>query len=86
MLSPVQQNCMAKTVLPVPVKFWNEFPSLVREQCRAGDSQLWPHAEDVLAIAQSLFESGQVQRPEQVLPQYLREEISWKKLSQQGKA
>lgn len=45
-----------------------------------------PHARDLVPLALDLQSRGDVQAPAQVQPLYVRDEISWKKLSEQGKS
>ncbi|MFK5914894.1 MAG: tRNA (adenosine(37)-N6)-threonylcarbamoyltransferase complex dimerization subunit type 1 TsaB [Woeseiaceae bacterium] len=42
-----------------------------------------PHAQDVALIAVSLFEAGKVEPAENAIPSYIRNEVTWKKISQQ---
>jgi tRNA threonylcarbamoyladenosine biosynthesis protein TsaB len=44
----------------------------------------WPHSEDLLPLAERALALGEVVSAERVQPVYVREEISWKKLSEQG--
>lgn len=43
------------------------------------DANRLPQAEDLLILAQSRFQSGHTLKPEQALPTYLRNEVTWKK-------
>lgn len=63
-----------------------QFPLEVTEQIRELHSDLLPHARDLIPLARKSLASGEIQAPAQVQPVYVREEISWKKLSEQGKA
>jgi tRNA threonylcarbamoyladenosine biosynthesis protein TsaB len=42
-------------------------------------------ARDIIPLALAKFQNGEIQSPRQVQPVYVRDEISWKKLAQQGK-
>lgn len=44
-----------------------------------------PSAQDLIPFALHQFAIGDVQRPAEVAPVYVRDEINWKKLSEQGK-
>ncbi len=46
---------------------------------------LLPRARDLIPLALADFERGQWQKPAEVMPVYVREEVSWKKISEQGK-
>ncbi len=43
-----------------------------------------PDAEDVLALARRAFARGERITPEQLIPVYLRDTVTWKKLAEQG--
>ncbi len=49
------------------------------------DAGVLPQARDLASLALGLFEQGCVQAPADVQPVYVRDEINWKKLPQQGK-
>jgi tRNA threonylcarbamoyladenosine biosynthesis protein TsaB len=44
-----------------------------------------PSARDLIPLALEKFSRGETQRAKEVLPVYVREEVSWKKLAEQGK-
>lgn len=46
---------------------------------------LLPSARDLVPLALAKLTRGETQRAQNVLPVYVRDEISWKKLSEQGK-
>lgn len=48
-------------------------------------AELTPRAQDLVPLALEKFTRGEVQQADQVVPLYVREEISWKKLPQQGR-
>ena len=56
-------------------------------QCALIDASvdLLPRARDLIPLARADFEAGQWQEPAEVMPVYVREEVSWKKISEQGK-
>ena len=47
---------------------------------------LLPSARNMIPIAQEAFDRGAVQAPGTAQPMYVRDEINWKKLDEQGKA
>jgi tRNA threonylcarbamoyladenosine biosynthesis protein TsaB len=49
-------------------------------------AELLPDARDLLPLALADWEAGRLQAAEAVCPVYVRDEISWKKLSEQGPA
>jgi tRNA threonylcarbamoyladenosine biosynthesis protein TsaB len=65
--------------------FLDQFPSAVRAVLRSSEKQLLPEARDLIPLALEKLGRGDIQSPQQVQPVYVRDEISWKKLSQQGK-
>lgn len=44
-----------------------------------------PSARDLIPLALEKYSRGETQRAQEVLPVYIREEVSWKKLAEQGK-
>jgi tRNA threonylcarbamoyladenosine biosynthesis protein TsaB len=44
-----------------------------------------PAARDIIPLALEKLARGDTQRPHDVLPVYVRDEVSWKKLAEQGK-
>ena len=50
------------------------------------DADLLPSARDLIPLAVREYQSGNTQQASEVLPVYVREEISWKKIPQQGKS
>ena len=49
------------------------------------EPEVYPAARDLIPLALESFQRGESLAPHQVLPVYVREEISWKKLAEQGK-
>jgi tRNA threonylcarbamoyladenosine biosynthesis protein TsaB len=60
------------------------FPTRLRDALVSTAPDCWPCARDLLLPAQALWLKGQVQRADEVAPVYVRDEISWKKLAEQG--
>ena len=66
-------------------RYLGDFPNNLRGSVQAVFTEVLPAARDLIPIALEKLSRSQIQRPEQVLPVYVREEVSWKKLSEQGK-
>ncbi|TDG11991.1 tRNA (adenosine(37)-N6)-threonylcarbamoyltransferase complex dimerization subunit type 1 TsaB [Seongchinamella unica] len=67
------------------LQFVDQFPRPVQAQLGGIDATLLPQAQDLIPLAIATASRGGLQEPQQVQPIYVREEISWKKLSEQGK-
>ncbi|MCX2981832.1 tRNA (adenosine(37)-N6)-threonylcarbamoyltransferase complex dimerization subunit type 1 TsaB [Halieaceae bacterium IMCC14734] len=61
-------------------------PPAVRECFTLTVADIWPRSSDIIRLAVPLYLADKTLRPEQVIPVYLRDDIGWKKLSEQGKA
>ncbi len=61
-------------------------PATVRAQLGAVYPDLLPAARDLLPLALFSLSQGRTQSPGEVQPVYVRDEISWKKLAEQGKS
>ncbi len=59
-------------------------PAATRAQLRACSAAVLPAARDLVPLALDCLQRGEVQAAHQVQPIYVRDEISWKKLSEQG--
>ncbi len=66
--------------------YLDEFPAEIRARVAASQAQMLPEARDVAALALAGFRSGHTQSPTAIRPVYVRDEISWKKLADQGGA
>ena len=66
-------------------RFLEQFPEAVRATVVATLIDIVPMARDIIPLALAKFQNGEIQSPGQVQPVYVRDEISWKKLAQQGK-
>jgi tRNA threonylcarbamoyladenosine biosynthesis protein TsaB len=64
--------------------FLDEFPLGLRAKIRSCIPDLLPAARDMIPLALAKFRAGEFQSPRQVQPLYVRDEISWKKLHEQG--
>jgi tRNA threonylcarbamoyladenosine biosynthesis protein TsaB len=65
--------------------FLEQFPEALRVTVVATLIDIVPMARDIIPLALAKFQNGEIQSPGQVQPVYVRDEISWKKLAQQGK-
>ncbi|CAA0088058.1 tRNA threonylcarbamoyladenosine biosynthesis protein TsaB [Halioglobus japonicus] len=65
--------------------FLDQFPPSLQSRIQFCDTALVPAAQDLVPLALQKFRNGDVQEPRNVQPVYLRDEISWKKLAEQGK-
>ena len=66
-------------------RYFEELPGSVRESLVSHAPEVLPSARDLVPLALEKLSCGQIQKPEEVLPLYVRDEISWKKLEEQGK-
>jgi tRNA threonylcarbamoyladenosine biosynthesis protein TsaB len=64
----------------------DRMPAAVRAQLASLSPDVLPAARDLVPLALHALECGDIQQAQQVQPVYVRDEISWKKLSEQGKA
>ena len=62
-----------------------ECPRELRERVRGEHPELLPTARDLIPLALAPFARGEVQSAAEIRPVYVRDEVSWKKLSEQGK-
>lgn len=65
--------------------FSDQFPDSLRDCMVTNNTQLMPAAQDVIPLALAKLDAGEIQEAAAAQPVYLRDEISWKKLSEQGK-
>lgn len=66
-------------------QFLDDFPGQVRQRLASVNEELVPAARDLVPLAWEQMRSGDIQQATQVQPVYVRDEVSWKKLSEQGK-
>ena len=67
------------------IQFLTQFPRSVQARVEEVAPGLVPEAQDLVPLALAYAAQGKVQTPEQVQPLYVRDEINWKKISEQGK-
>ena len=67
------------------LQFVDQFTRSVRTQLGELDAKVLPQARDLVPLALAAAARGDLQTPQQVQPVYVRDEINWKKLSEQGK-
>ena len=67
------------------LRFIDSFPAQFAARISSHDSELLPAAQDLVPLAIEMLQRGETQTPRQVQPVYVRDEISWKKISEQGK-
>jgi tRNA threonylcarbamoyladenosine biosynthesis protein TsaB len=65
--------------------YLSELPEGIRGRLRSVFVDVLPSARDLIPQALEKFANGEVQRANEVLPVYVRDEVSWKKLADQGK-
>jgi tRNA threonylcarbamoyladenosine biosynthesis protein TsaB len=65
--------------------FLDQFPQSLRAKIRSSTPDLLPAARDIIPLALAKLQRGEIQSPGQVQPVYVRDEISWKKLAEQGR-
>ena len=67
------------------LQFLAAFPTDCAERLVTVDEALGPRASDALPLARQAYRVQRLQDAAEVVPVYVRDEISWKKLSEQGK-
>lgn len=65
--------------------YLQEFPPQLRSRIQSVDADILPHARDMIPLALASLAAGQTMRPADIQPVYVRDEIGWKKLAEQGK-
>ena len=65
--------------------FREQFSQSLQARIQSCDPEVLPAAQDIVPLALVKYWLGEVQTPRNVQPVYLRDEISWKKLADQGK-
>jgi tRNA threonylcarbamoyladenosine biosynthesis protein TsaB len=67
------------------LKHLDVMPGVLTDAFTSVYPDLLPSARDLVPLALAKLARGETQQAAEVLPVYVREEISWKKLSEQGK-
>ena len=94
-LQPAQACAPSQVSLPPKINtiiavgsgcdFLEACPESVRSSIKDSYPQLVPEAQDLIPLALMLGGRGELQSAREVHPVYVRDEINWKKLSEQGK-
>jgi len=63
----------------------DDMPDAVTARLKSVAGEVLPSARDMIPLALEMFARGETRAAAEVLPVYVREEVSWKKLSEQGK-
>ncbi|MFT6955330.1 MAG: tRNA threonylcarbamoyladenosine biosynthesis protein TsaB [Halieaceae bacterium] len=66
-------------------QFYGTMLDSMRSNIHVVGAQVLPRARDMIPLAMRAFDQGLLQQAHEVCPVYVRDEISWKKLDQQGK-
>jgi tRNA threonylcarbamoyladenosine biosynthesis protein TsaB len=67
-------------------QFMEQFPQSLRARIRSSAPGLLPAARDMIPLALAQFQAGEIQSARDVQPVYVRDEITWKKLAEQGRS
>lgn len=65
--------------------FLDQFPRSLQTRIQTCVPDLLPSARDLVPLALEKYLRGEIQTPRNVQPVYVRDEISWKKLAEQGR-
>ncbi len=66
-------------------RFLDDMPAPVQGLITGAMADILPQARDLVPLARMVAATGGTQSARQVQPVYVRDEVSWKKLSEQGK-
>ena len=66
--------------------FLEQFSNPLRERVSRCEPEVLPRASAMVPLARRSFACGNLQQAAQVSPVYVRDEINWKKIPQQGRA
>jgi len=66
-------------------RYFSQFDHALRERLVSQYPDLLPHAQDLFPTALTRYAIGDLLKPHEIQPLYVRDEVSWKKLSEQGK-
>lgn len=67
------------------MSYFEQLPQVLQSALQKRNEKLLPSAADLIPLALASYAAGEWQAPAQVLPVYVREQVSWKKLAEQGK-
>ena len=83
----VRLDCSEQSLLAIGsgCQFVDHFPESIQAQISALNPGLMPHAQDLVPLALASLQIGRTQAAAEVQPVYVRDEINWKKISEQGK-
>lgn len=65
--------------------YLDQFSPALRDRVSSSKPDVLPHATDMIPLAQAMLARGEVLSPLDIQPVYVRDEIHWKKISEQGK-
>ena len=65
--------------------FLHLFPQSLQARVQTCVPDMLPSARDIIPLALEKYQRGEIQTPRNVQPVYVRDEISWKKLADQGR-
>lgn len=66
-------------------RYLDQFPAALVERIDSSLPELLPEARDAAELARTYFEAGFRQAAADISPVYVRDEIGWKKLAEQGR-
>jgi tRNA threonylcarbamoyladenosine biosynthesis protein TsaB len=66
-------------------RFHSDLPEALRARIASCLPDLLPSARDLVPLALDAVRRGDTQRAEEVQPLYVRDEVNWKKISEQGR-
>ena len=81
-LPPGSQNMVG---IGSGLQFVDQYPQAVQSTLLRYYPDVLPQAQDLVPLALAQAERGLIQTAQQVQPVYVRDEINWKKVSEQGK-
>ena len=67
------------------LKYLEFLPEALRDRLTYCQPECWPDSQDTLPLAEEAWRRGEARQSTEVHPVYLRNEISWKKVHEQGK-
>lgn len=65
--------------------YQEKLPDALKASLVSVSVDVLPAARDLIPLALAKYARGETQRADEVVPVYVREEVSWKKLAEQGK-